>query len=78
MSTLTIDVPEALDATLAERVKSSGAHSKAEYLLGLVESDCAAATLESVLAERLSGPFAPLEPDWKDLVRNAASKFAKP
>ena len=78
MSTLTIDLPEALDASLAERVKSSGAHSKAEYLLGLVESDCAAATLDHLLAERLRGPFAPLEPDWKDRVRNAASKLAKP
>jgi len=78
MSTLTIDLPEALDASLAERVKSFGACSKAEYLLGLVKSDCAAATLERVLAERLSGPFAPIEPDWKDRVRNAASKIAKP
>lgn len=78
MSTLTIDLPETLDASLAERVKSSGAHSKAEYLVGLVESDCAAATLESVLAGRLSGPFAPLEPDWKDRVRNTASKLVKP
>lgn len=78
MSTLTIDLPEALEASLAERVKSSGAHSKAEYLLGLVESDCAAATLERVLAERISGPFATLESDWKDRVRNAASKLLKP
>ena len=71
-------MPEALDVSLAERVKSSGAHSKEEYLLGLVESDCAAATLESMLAERTSGLFAPLEPDWKDRVRDAASKLAKP
>ncbi len=78
MSTLTIDLPEALEASLAERVKSSGAHSKAEYLLGLVESDCAAATLERVLAERISGPFATLEPDWKNRVRNAASKLLNP
>jgi hypothetical protein len=74
MSTLTIHLPEVLDATLAERVKSSGAASKEEYLLSLVESDCAADSLERVLAERLAGPFAPLEPDWKDNVRKAASK----
>jgi hypothetical protein len=77
MSTLTIDLPEALDASLAERVKSSGAHSKAEYLLGLVESDCAEATLERVLTKRIDGPFAPLEPDWKDRVRTASSKLTE-
>jgi len=77
MSTLTIDLPEALHASLAERVKSSGAYSKAEYLLGLVESDCAEATLERVLANRLGGPFAPLEPDWKDRVRSGSSQLTK-
>ena len=40
MSMLIIDLPEPLDATLAERVKTSGARSKEEYLLNLVESDC--------------------------------------
>ncbi len=77
MSTLTIHLPELLDATLAERVKASGARSKEEYLLSLVESDCATATLESVLAERMAGPFAPLEPDWKDRVRSTAAERAK-
>ena len=52
MSTLTIHLPELLDATLAERVKASGARSKEEYLLSLVESDCVAGTLEQALAER--------------------------
>jgi hypothetical protein len=74
MSTLTIHLPEPLDATLAERVKTSGARSKEEYLLSLVESDCAAGTLEHVLAERMAGPFAPLEPDWKEQVRIAAAR----
>ena len=74
MSTVTITLPDPLDATLAERVKNSGALSKEEYLLSLVESDCAAGELERVLAERMGGPFAPLEPDWKERVRSAAAK----
>ena len=74
MSMLTIDLPEPLAATLAERVKTSGALSKEEYLLRLVESDCAAGELEQVLIGRMDGPFAPLEPDWKDRVRFAAGK----
>jgi len=74
MSTLTIHLPDMLDATLAERVKTSGAGSTEEYLLSLVESDCAAGTLERVLAERMGGPFAPLEPDWKDRVRSTAAR----
>ena len=41
-----------LDASLAERVKSSGAHSKAEDLLGLVESDCAESGARFVDAPR--------------------------
>ncbi len=39
---------------------TSGARSKAKYLLGLVESDCAAGELERVLTKRMGGPFAPL------------------
>ena len=77
MSILTIHLPEPLDATLDERVRASGAGSKEEYLLSLVESDCAAGTLERVLAERMAGPFAPLEPDWKDRVRKTAAERAK-
>ena len=75
MSILTIDLPEQLDATLAERVRTSGAKSKAEYLLELVELDCAESTLESILMARFGGPFAPLESDWKDRVRNSAEKI---
>ena len=78
MSTVTITLPDPLDATLAERVKTSGARSKEEYLLSLVESDCAAGDLERVLAERIAGPFAPLEPDWKERVRLAADEHAEP
>ena len=77
MSTLTIHLPELLEATLAERVKTSGASSKEEYLLSLVESDCAAGTLERVLTERMAGPFAPLEPDWRDRVRSLAAGRVK-
>ena len=75
MSTLTINLPEPLYATFTERMKASGARSKEEYLLNLVKSDCAAGTLECVLMERIQGPFAPLEPGWKDLVRGAAVKL---
>jgi hypothetical protein len=74
MSTLTIDLPEPLDAALTERLKASGARSKEEYLLGLVESDCAAGELEDVQTERMRGPFAPLEPDWRERVKHAAAK----
>jgi hypothetical protein len=74
MSTLKIDLPDPIDAALAERVKTSGARSKEEYLVSLVEADCAAGELERVLAERMGGPFAPLEPDWKERVRIAVGK----
>jgi len=77
MSTLTIAVPDELDAALAERVRISGAHSKEEYLLHLVESDCAEGELESVLRERIDGPFTSLEPDWKERVRAAAAERTK-
>jgi hypothetical protein len=74
MSTLTIELPDPLDAALTERLKASGASSKEEYLLGLVESDCAVGELERVLAERMAGPFETLEPDWKERVRSAAAR----
>ena len=75
MSTVTLALPDPLDAALTERMKASGASSKEEYLLQLIESDCAASELEQVLEERLAGPFAPFEKDWKDRVRRAAAKF---
>jgi hypothetical protein len=72
MSTVTIALPDPLDAALTERMRSSGARSKEEYLLQLIESDWAASELERVLTERSAGPFASLEADWKDRVRDAA------
>jgi hypothetical protein len=74
MSKLTIALPDNLDAMLDERAKASGAGSKEDYLVALVESDCAIGDLERVLVERLGGRFAPLEADWKDKVRKSASK----
>jgi hypothetical protein len=76
MSTITIAVPDPLDASLTERMNALGAHSKEEYLLALVEADCAASELERTLAERLAGPFMPLAGDWKEQVRQAAARLA--
>ena len=73
MSTVTITLPDPLDAALGERARLCGAQSKEAYLLRLVESDCAAADLETVLTERLVGPFGPLDADWKARVRPSAS-----
>ena len=74
MSTVTIALPDPLDAALRERMTAVGAHSKEEYLLALIESDCAASELERVLVNRLAGPFEPLETDWKERVRQSATK----
>jgi hypothetical protein len=74
MSTVTIALPDPLDAALRERMTAVGAHSKEEYLLALIESDCAVSELERVLVDRLAGPFEPLETDWKERVRQAATK----
>jgi len=76
MSTITVAVPDPLDAAMAERMKAVGARSKEEYLLSLVEADCAASDLEELLAQRAVGPFAPLPDDWKDKVRTAAADRA--
>jgi hypothetical protein len=72
MSEVTIHLPEPLDATLMEQMKDTGAKTKEEYLLRLVEFDCAAGALERILTDRMGGPFAPLEADWKDRVRSNA------
>jgi len=72
MSTVTIALPDPLDAALLERMTAVGARSKEEYLLALIESDCAASELERVLVDRLAGPFEPLEIDWKQRVRQSA------
>ena len=73
MSTVTIQLSDPLDASITERMKDTGAQSREEYLLRLVESDCAAGTLERILSDRIEGPFAPLEPDWMDKVRARAA-----
>jgi hypothetical protein len=73
MSTVTIALPDPLDAALRERMAAVGARSKEEYLLALIESDCAAAELEPILADRVAGPFEPLETDWKERVRQSAT-----
>ena len=72
MSTITVALPDDRDAMLAERTRSAGAESKEAYLLTLVQSDCAAGALEKTLATRTSGP---LEPDWKERVREVAGRL---
>lgn len=74
MSTITIAVPDPLDAALIERMSAIGARSKEEYLLALLESDCAASELDRTLRERMAGPFGPLAADWKERVRQAAAQ----
>ncbi len=75
MATLTIALPDTLDAMLAARVRAAGAPSKEEYLVALVESDCATNALEETLSRRIDGPFQPLEADWKERVRHAAGNL---
>ncbi len=77
MPKFTIDLPDPLDARLLERVKSSGARSTEEYLLGLVKSDCDVAELERLLKDRMEGSFAELEPDWQERVRSEAARRSK-
>ena len=72
MSTITVAVPDPLDAALTERMKSLGARSKEEYLLSLVEADCAVSELDQTLLQRLAGPFIPLPDDWLNQVKKAA------
>jgi hypothetical protein len=74
MSTVTIALPDPLDAALLERMTAVGARSKEEYLLSLIESDCAVSELERILVDRLAGRFGPLETDWKERVRQSATK----
>ncbi|MEO6182747.1 MAG: hypothetical protein ABIP71_06560 [Verrucomicrobiota bacterium] len=72
MSTVTISLPDALDAQIENRFKTGGFRSKEEYLLALAREDCEQSELEMVLEERCKGPFSPLESDWKERVRKAA------
>lgn len=57
MSTVTIALPGPLDAALFERMTAVGAGSKEEYLLGLIESHCAASELERVLIDSAREAF---------------------
>ena len=77
MSTLTVALPDDLDARLTERTRAAGMESKEEYLVKLVESDCAAGALEEVLLNRVDGPFELLETDWKARVREAAGAIQR-
>ena len=52
MSTLTVALPDDLDALLAERTRAAGMESKEEYLVKLVESDCAAGALDEARVVR--------------------------
>src|SRR6185503_11025629 len=72
MSQLTISLSDSLAAQMDERARAAGFASKEDYLLDLIQSDCEQVELESKLEERLNGPFAPLESDWKERVRQAA------
>jgi hypothetical protein len=76
MSRITVAVPDPLDAALNERMKAVGAQSKEEYLLALVEADCAASELDQTLLDRSAGPFLPLPDDWMNQVRDAAARLA--
>ena len=73
LSTITIAVPDPLNASRTERMKALGARSKEEYLLALAAADCAASELDRTLTERLAGPFVPRAGDWKEQVREAAA-----
>ena len=75
MSTVTIALPDPLDAALRKRMAAIGVVSTEEYLLELIASDCAASELEQTLEHRFNGPFEPLEADWKERVRHAAARL---
>ena len=74
MSSLTISISDSLEAALDDRVKATGFGSKEQFILFLLEAECAPDGLEKVLVERSAGPFEPLEPDWKEKVRAAAQE----
>jgi hypothetical protein len=74
MSEVTISLPDAINAAMESRANNAGFRTKEEYLLALVQADCERAELEPPLEARLDGPFEPLEPDWKQRVRDAAQR----
>jgi hypothetical protein len=74
MPKLTISLPDSITSRLEARAAAAGFASKEEYLLALARADCERAELEPILETRAEGPFEPLEPDWKQRVRDAAHK----
>ena len=59
---------------IERRASAAGFASKEDYLVELVRADCEQSDLDLVLEQRLGGPFAPLESDWKQQVRSAAQR----
>lgn len=76
MRVVTVSLPAALNAQIENRFKAGGFRSKEEYFLALAHADCEQSEFEMVLEERYKGPFSPLEPDWKERVRQAAKDRA--
>ena len=74
MSRVTISLSEELDVQVERRLGADGFPSKEDYVLELVRADCARAGLEATLEARFDGPFAPLESDWKQRVRDFAQR----
>lgn len=76
MCELTISLPDTLSVTLENRANAAGFRSKEDYLVALVQADCERVELDAILKERFNGPFAPLETNWKQQVREAARQRA--
>lgn len=68
MSTVTIALPDDLDAALLDTMEREGVDSKEDFLVQLIEEHCAQSKLERVLLDRDAGPFIPLDPDWQEKV----------
>jgi hypothetical protein len=75
MSTVTIALPDELEAALQRTMQVEGAESKEDYLLQLVAERCAQSELDRILQKRLKGPFTPFEADWKEKVRQRAREL---
>lgn len=74
MSQITVSLPDGLAAEIERRARAAGFDSKEDYLLELVRSDCEQSQIERTLEERVDGPFAALEADWMDRVRDAVRR----
>jgi hypothetical protein len=74
VSSITISLPNSLAAEVQRRALAAGYQSKEDYLLEVVRAHCEQAELETVLESRLAGPFSPLEPNWKQRVRDASKR----